>query len=66
MNKKLLYYLGSTFIYGFYRGSTFTKRLALSDEKERKDILLSERISNGIITGICFIIYIYIYNCYGI
>jgi len=54
MNKKLLYYLGSTFTYGFYRGSTFTKRLALSDEEERKEILLPERISNGIMVGIYY------------
>jgi hypothetical protein len=54
MNKKIIYYLGSTFAYGFYRGSTFTKRLSLSDEEERKEILLPERISNGIITGICY------------
>ena len=51
INKKVLYYLGSTFTYGFYRGSTFT----LSDEEEeRKNILLSERISNGIMVGICY------------
>jgi len=54
MNKKIIYYFGSTFAYGFYRGSTFTKRLTLSDEEERKEILLPERISNGIITGICY------------
>jgi hypothetical protein len=54
MNKKIIYYFGSTFTYGFYRGSTFTKRLTLNDEEERKEILLPERISNGIITGICY------------
>lgn len=51
MNRKLLYYFGSTFAYGFYRGSTFTHRL----RKEEDDIiLLSDRISNGFVVGICY------------
>jgi hypothetical protein len=53
MNRKLLYYFGSTFAYGFYRGSTFTHRLTLREE-EKSEIFLSDRINNGFIVGICY------------
>jgi hypothetical protein len=51
MNRKLLYYFGSTFAYGFYRGLTFTHRLC---KEEDEIILLSDRIINGFMVGICY------------
>ena len=54
LRKKLCYYFGSTFAYGFYRGSSFTERLTL-DNNSTGTIYLSERFGNGILVGCCYI-----------
>ncbi len=55
LRKKLCYYFGSTFAYGFYRGSSFTERLTLDNDVSNDNIYLSERFGNGILVGCCYI-----------
>lgn len=55
LRKKLCYYFGSTFAYGFYRGSSFTERLTLDNDVSNDNIYLLERFGNGILVGCCYI-----------
>jgi hypothetical protein len=55
LQNKLIFYFGSTFTYGFYRGVTFThNQLYTYDNTKVPEILLSARIAGGFITGILY------------
>lgn len=55
LQNKLIFYFGSTFTYGFYRGATFThKYIYTYDNIKNPEILLSDRIAGGFITGILY------------
>lgn len=54
MSNKIFYYCASTFSYGFYRGLTFTHRNMNASDKDSSDILFSDRLYSGFISGISY------------
>jgi hypothetical protein len=51
IKNRVLAYIGTMSLYGFYRGITFTHKYYKEDED---DILLSDRLISGVFTGIMY------------
>lgn len=54
LSKKLICYFGTTFAYGFYRGSTCDRLDYHNKDEKREDILVTDRCKNGIMVGIVY------------
>jgi len=54
LSNKLKCYFGTTFAYGFYRGSTCDRLDYYNKYEKKEDILVTDRCKNGIVVGIIY------------